>query len=82
MTTEALANLAREEWSDRLFAAGVHGLAVEQTKLNDVKAFAVIAMLEPGSKVVLPNSLSVLDGKSVVNVPVIIQRVAPFKPEI
>ena len=81
MTTLKLANLAREAHSTDLFERGVHGLSVEKAILAGKSTFAVVAMVQPGSKSTLPEALEVTDKDKQSSVPLIVRTAQPFKPE-
>ena len=81
MTTIKLANLAREAFSADLFKRGVHGLSVEKVTLAGKATFAVVAMVQPGSKATFPQALEVVDKDKQASVPLIVRATPPFQPE-
>ena len=81
MVTAKLANRARDLFGDELFRQGIHGLAVDKVMLDGKSTFALIAMVPPGHKGGLPETLDVDEGGKRTTVPVVVRTTAPFKPE-
>lgn len=80
MATEKAANLARSLFSKELFDKGIHGLMVD-TVAKDSKSFCLVAMVPLSFKKQLPAAVKVLVGAKEVDVPLVIQKAASFKPE-
>ena len=80
MATEKAANLARTQFSKELFGKGIHGLQVD-TVAGDDKRFCLVAMVPLSFKKQLPTAITVLVGTKEVDVPLVVQKADPFKPE-
>ena len=81
MATEKQANVAREAVSDQLFELGAHAVAVDVVSKGKPDAFAVIAYVPAGHKAALPKDFTIQRGKQLINVPIVVKRSEPFKPE-
>ena len=81
MVSAKLANRARDLFGDELFRQGIHGLAVDKVMRDGKSTFALIAMVPPGHKGGLPETLDVDEGGKRTTVPVVVRTTAPFKPE-
>lgn len=79
MATENAANTARDLFYKELFDKGVHGLQVA-VEANG-KSFCVIAHVPRSFKKQLPATLKISDGKSEVEVSLIVNKTDPFKPQ-
>jgi len=80
MVSAKLANRARDVFSDELFRQGIHGLAVDKVMLGGKSTFALIAMVPPGHKGGLPETLDLDEDGKHTAVPVVVRTTAPFKP--
>ena len=79
MATEKAANKAREQFAQDLFDQGVHALQVDA--LEGGKAFCLIAHVPQEFGKTLPNRLNVSLGTKKVEVPLVVRKSEPFKPE-
>jgi len=81
MTSEKIANKARELFSDQLFGSGAHAVAVDKVTIGGEETFALIAMVPPSHKQALPTSVAVTVGDEQLSVPVVVRKTAPYQPE-
>ncbi len=81
MVSEKTANKARDLFSDQLFRSGAHAVAVDKVNIEGQETFALIAMVSPSHKLVLPATVSVTVGKKQLSVPVVVRKTPSFKPE-
>jgi hypothetical protein len=77
MASEEQANRARKQHGRTLMERGVHAIGVEAGK----NGWTVVAHVEPGKVVTLPQSLPVSSGGKNVTVPLKIRRSAGFALE-
>lgn len=80
MISEKDANLARDQYSDKLTALGAHAIAVDEMIHNEEKTFGVVAFVEQKSAEI-PAYLTLRKGAKTFKVPVKVQVAEKFKPE-
>jgi hypothetical protein len=81
MANEDEANRARREHGRDLMRRGVHAIGVEEGKRHGKKGWVVIAHVAPQLKVDLPASLPLSTDTGTIDIPLVIARGEPFKPE-
>lgn len=81
MASEQAANLARDQISDALVAAGAHAIAVDQIKRGARKTFAVIASFERAPATRPDREVVVTIAGRRVKVPVVVKIAPRFQPE-
>ena len=79
MATLKQAEAARRKHADRLAEAGVHAVGVESGEGFDHEGYVVVAHVEPGADLDLPESLAVPGSKA--RVPLVVQRGEMFRPQ-
>jgi hypothetical protein len=78
MATEKQAQRARDVHQDRLVKSGAHALSVE--KVEGSGKFGVVAWVKQAKKK-LPSAVSIMDGGTKVQVPVVVRQSKPFQLE-
>lgn len=81
MADETQANKARELSSRKLLKQGVHAIGVAPGKEYGKEGWVVVAHVQSGTNVNLPEALAVKTKEGDVHVPLVTQRSEPFKPE-
>lgn len=83
MANEDQANEARRQHGRTLMKRGAHAIGVEEGKSYGKKGFVIVAHVPPQHTSEIPSSLSLSTGEGggEVEVPVVVQRGEPFKPE-
>jgi hypothetical protein len=81
MANEDDANKARQQHQTDLLKRGVHAIGVEEGKHHGKDGWVVVAHVAPNSKVELPSTLSYFANKGNVEVPLVVARSEPYKPE-
>jgi hypothetical protein len=81
MANEKQANEARRQHGRTLMKQGAHAIGVEQGKSYGKKGFVIVAHVPPQQKSKMPSSLTFSTGDGEVDVPVVVERSEPFKPE-
>jgi hypothetical protein len=81
MASEEQANEARRQLGSALLKQGAHAVGVEDGKGYGKKGFVIVAHVAPQQKSGIPSSLSFPTADGDVEVPVVVERSEPFKPE-
>ena len=81
MANEKQANEARRQLGGSLLKQGAHAVGVEDGKTYGKKGFVIVAHVPPQQKTEMPSSLSFSTGDGEVEIPVVVERSEPFKPE-
>ena len=81
MANEDDANQARQQHRTGLLKRGVHAIGVEEGKGHGKEGWVVVAHVSPDAKVDLPSTLFYASKKGKVEVPLVITRSEPYKPE-
>jgi hypothetical protein len=81
MANEDDANKARQQHRTDLLKRGVHAIGVEEGKRHGKDGWVVVAHVAPDAKVELPSTLSYSANKGNVEVPLVVTRSEPYKPE-
>lgn len=78
----AAAKLAQKKYAESLRRMGSHGISVQEVVVGGRKSYGVIAMFERKPKVAVPKVLEFKSQGKAHKVPLQVQIVEPFKPEI
>ncbi len=81
MANEGDANNARQHHRTDLLKRGVHAIGVEEGKRHGKDGWVVVAHVAPDADVELPSTLSYDAKKGKVEVPLVVARSEPYKPE-
>jgi hypothetical protein len=81
MANEDQANEARRQLGGALLKQGAHAVGVEDGKSYGKKGFVIVAHVAPRQKSGVPPSLSLATADGDVEIPVVVERTEPFKPE-
>jgi len=81
MANEDDANKARQQHRTDLLRKGVHAIGVEDGKRHGKSGWVVVAHVAPEAKVQLPSTLSYSTQEGTVEVPLVVTRSEPYKPE-
>jgi len=75
------ASSARAQHADDLARQGAHAIGVEKGDSYGKKGWVVVAYVDPAKQLKLPATLAMtLKGKAV-DVPLVIEKAAPFEPQ-
>jgi hypothetical protein len=81
MANEDDANKARQQHRTDLLKKGVHAIGVEEGKRHGKDGWVVVAHVAPDATVELPSTLFYSTQKGKVDVPLVVTRSEPYKPE-
>jgi hypothetical protein len=81
MANEDDANKARQQHRTDLLKKGVHAIGVEEGKRHGMDGWVVVAHVSPEAKVELPSTLSYSTKEGKAEVPLVVTRSEPYKPE-
>ncbi len=81
MANEDDANKARQQHRTDLLKRGVHAVGIEEGKRHGKHGWVVVAHVVPDAKVELPSALSYSTKQGKVEVPLVVTRNEPYKPE-
>jgi hypothetical protein len=81
MADEEQANEARRRHGRMLMQLGAHAVGVEEGTSYGKKGFVVVAHVAPRQKSNMPSSVTSSTEAGEIDVPVVVERSEPFKPE-